>query len=338
MSHGPVMFSIEGTSLSSEEKIFLSHPAAGGVILFSRNYESPQQVTILIKEIHQIRPTGMLIAVDQEGGRVQRFKEEMTVLPAAANFSKLYEKSKTEAKQAAADVGWLMASELLALGVDFSFAPVLDIDFGCSTVIGDRSFGNTPEMVAELATSWARGAKEAGMISVGKHFPGHGGVEADSHLELPIDERSLETIEEEDLYPFRHLIENGLEGIMPAHVIYSKVDEAPAGFSEFWIKKVLRKRYQFSGVVFSDDLSMAAAEMAGSFSDRAYVALKAGCDMVLVCNNNEATAEVLDALTDYIDPVAQVRLMRMHGKNKSGQEKLKSDPRWVNTIKLIDEL
>lgn len=338
MSHGPVMFSLDGTELTDADRELLCHPAAGGIILFSRNYESPEQVSKLIQNIHQARSPGLLVAVDQEGGRVQRFKAQLTKLPPAASFSRLYHESRDAAKQAVRDVAWLMASELRTLGVDFSFAPVLDIDFGCSTVIGDRSFGNTPAMVADLAMSWEMGAKEAGMPSVGKHFPGHGGVSADSHLELPVDTRSLEAIEAEDLYPFRRLIENGLEGIMPAHVIYDQVDPQPAGFSEYWITRILRQAYRFPGVVFSDDLSMAAAEIAGCYADRAKQALAAGCDMVLVCNNTEATIEVLDALVDHIDPVAQSRIARMHGKQAISSAELKENLRWHRTLALIAEI
>lgn len=332
MTHGPVMFSIEGVNLASEYKEMLQHPAAGGVILFARNYESPAQVQALIEEIHQIRSPALLVAVDQEGGRVQRFQEGLTRLPAASGYEAIYNTSPKKAKAIARNAGWLMAAELRTLGIDFSFAPVLDVDVGCSTVIGDRSFGNRPDVVAELGASWVLGAREAGMVSVGKHFPGHGGVEADSHLELPVDRRSLETIEMEDLYPFRRLIENGLEGIMPAHVVYSEVDAEPAGFSRFWITTILRERYRFPGVVFSDDLSMAAAEMAGAYADRAALALDAGCDMVLVCNNDQATGETLDSLIDYADPVAQSRLARMHGKKKYDWITLKENKKWHDTV------
>lgn len=335
MTHGPVMLSLDGIELSPEEREMLRHPATGGVILFTRNFESPQQVHRLITEIHELRSPRLLVAVDQEGGRVQRFREGFTRLPPAGSFARLYEHSPKPAKRAAREIGWLMAAELRAVGVDFSFAPVLDVERGISRVIGDRAFGNDPETVSELALSWSLGAREAGMPSVGKHFPGHGAIAADSHHELPVDQREFEEIEKWDLFPFRRLIANDLEAIMPAHVIYEKVDEKPAGFSSKWIKQILRERMSFSGVIFSDDLSMEAAHVVGSYGDRAEIALDAGCDMVLVCNNPDGAAETLERLATYSDPVSQSRMARMHGRKKYTFDQLKEDSRWHGALEKL---
>ncbi len=338
MRHGPVMIDLLGTEITAEDRDLLRHPATGGVILFSRNFESPQQIYRLTEQIHKLRSPHLLIAVDQEGGRVQRFRDGFTPLPAAASFERQCGGGLDEARQAARDIGWLMAAELRAVGIDFSFAPVLDLNFGVSSVIGDRAFARSAEHVAQLAGAWALGAREAGMISVGKHFPGHGGVAADSHLDLPVDERTFEQIEQRDLRPFSHLIHNGLEAIMPAHVVYAACDPHPAGFSRFWLQEVLRRRLGFQGAIFSDDLSMAAAECGGCYADRARAALDAGCDMVLVCNNPDGAHEVLDSLDDYQDPVAQSRMARLHGRPARGIRQLRHDDRWQAATALAARL
>lgn len=335
MSHGPVMLDLRGTEILPEERPMLEHPAAGGVILFSRNYESPQQAYRLIRSIHEVRQPALLVAVDQEGGQVQRFRTGLTPLPPAMTYGGRYRADPNRAIRTACEVGWLMASELRAMGVDFSFAPVLDVDRGVSEVIGDRAFGDDPDVVADLALAWARGAREAGMPSVGKHFPGHGAVHADSHHELPVDDRDFEDIWLEDLLPFRRLIDNGLEGVMPAHVIYSQVDDRPAGFAPRWIRSILREMMGFQGAVFSDDLSMAAAHVAGGYPERAQAALTAGCDMVLICNNPQAAGEVLDALKVYADPVRQSRLVRLHGKGGTRLDRLHRNPRWHKAAALL---
>lgn len=335
MSHGPVMLDLEGPDLTAADKERLTHPACGGVILFSRNYESPEQTYRLIGQIHELRKPELLVAVDQEGGRVQRFRDGFTRLPPAAWYGHVYAESPKRGLRLAREAGWLMASELRACGVDFSFAPVLDLDLGVSGVIGDRAFAADPDAVGALAYAWAHGAREAGMASVGKHYPGHGGVREDSHHELPVDERSLEQIWDQDIRPFHHLIENGLEGIMPAHVIYREVDERPAGFSPRWLQSLLREELDFQGVIFSDDLSMAAAHVAGSYAERARLALDAGCDMVLVCNNPAGADAVLDAMADYHDPVSQSRLVRLHGRQAQPLAKLHESPRWRDAVQLI---
>lgn len=338
MLHGPVMIDLLGTELTAADHELLLHPATGGVILFTRNFRSPQQIYRLVGEIHELRSPHLLVAVDQEGGRVQRFREGFTRLPPAAAFDGRCGEDPRAARQAAREMGWLMAAELRAIGVDFSFAPVLDLNYGLSSVIGDRAFGARPDLVSQLAGAWMLGAREAGMVSVGKHFPGHGGVTADSHLDLPTDARALDELFERDLQPFARLIDNGLEAIMPAHVIFSACDPEPAGFSRFWLQDVLRGRLRFPGVIFSDDLSMAAAGHAGCYAERARAALRAGCDMVLVCNHPEGAHEVLDELTGYHDPVAQSRMARLHGRPARSMERLREDPRWRRAVELAAQL
>lgn len=335
MSHGPLMLDLQGVELTAVEREMLLHPAAGGVILFRRNFATPDQLRRLAADIHALREPKLFVAVDQEGGRVQRFCDGFTRLPPAAWFGRLYDENPQHALQAAQSVGWLMASELLAEGVDFSFAPVLDLGTGVSSVIGDRAFHRQASAVAEIGQSWIRGVHTAGMAAVGKHFPGHGNVVEDSHQELPVDTRRREDILMEDLLPFRRLIESGLEAIMPAHVIYQQASPELAGFSQYWLQQVLRHDLGFQGVIFSDDLSMAAAGEVGKVGARATAALRAGCDMVLVCNDQNSAAEVLDELKDHIDPTAQMRLIRMHGRSRLARNKLHQDKRWKSAVELV---
>ncbi len=332
------MLDLQGLEVTSAEKELLRHPATGGVILFSRNYASPEQVQQLVSEIHGVRSPALLVAVDQEGGRVQRFREGFTRLPPLAAFGRAYDENHQRALHMAQQIGWLMAAELRTVGVDFSFAPVLDLDVGISEVIGDRAFHKDPLVISQLAHAWMKGSHEAGMPSIGKHFPGHGCVAADSHHDLPVDHRSLTELQKQDLITFRNLIDYGLDGIMPAHVIYDQVSDELAGFSAFWLKEVLRRKMGFQGVIFSDDLTMAAAENAGTYAERADAALQAGCDMVLVCNNQPAAVQVLDHLKDYSDPVAHSRLARMHGHKSITRKKLTMDTRYHNALKIIDDL
>ncbi|BAO44066.1 beta-N-acetylhexosaminidase [Thiolapillus brandeum] len=338
MTHGPLMLDLESTILTAEERERLLHPAVGGVILFTRNYESPRQLETLVTEIHQLRSPALLVAVDQEGGRVQRFREGFTELPSASTLGTLYRQHPQQALDAARHLGWLMATELRATGVDFSFAPVLDLQTDISRVIGDRAFSSAPTIVGKLAFQWARGAREGGMPSVGKHYPGHGCVEADSHVDLPVDERHFSELWDSDLLPFRHMIANGIEALMPAHVIYANVDDKPAGYSQYWIQEVLRQRMAFQGVVFSDDLSMAAAGTAGTYAERAAQALDAGCDMILVCNNPQGAEQVLASLNDYCEPVSQARMARMHGKGHPDMAEIREDPRWRQAMDYLNLL
>ncbi|HKQ29700.1 MAG TPA: beta-N-acetylhexosaminidase [Burkholderiales bacterium] len=334
MKLGPVMLDVAGTALTAEERERLRHPLTGGVILFSRNYESPEQVRALVDDIHRVREPQLLIAVDHEGGRVQRFRSGFTVLPPMRRLGGLYDDEPEQARRLAENVGWVMAAELRAVGVDFSFAPVLDLDLGVSEIIGDRAFHSDPEAVADLAHALMRGIQRAGMAAVGKHFPGHGSVAPDSHVALPIDERSYAEIEAQDLVPFKRMIAHGLPGIMPAHVIYSRIDAQPAGFSSVWLKDVLRQRLGFQGVIFSDDLSMEGAKGAGDIVARGRLALAAGCDMVLVCNDPAATEKLLEGLGAHDDPASHRRLARLHGQPGPNRAQLIADRGYHDAVKL----
>jgi beta-N-acetylhexosaminidase len=317
MPLGFVMGDLSGIELAPEEREQLLHPAMGGVILFTRNYASPLQLARLTDEIHALRSPPLLITVDQEGGRVQRFREGFTPLPAMRELGSIFDSQPEPARNLARQVGFVLAAELRACGVDLSFAPVLDLDYGASHVIGDRAFHSDPAVVIDLARQLIAGLKQGGMGSVGKHFPGHGYVRADSHLEAPVDERNMAEIEQWDLAPFAALIQEGLSAIMPAHVIYPQVDRAPAGFSPVWLQDVLRGRLGFDGTIFSDDLTMEGAAVAGSVAERARTALHAGCDMLLVCNHPEQTATLLNQLEWQIPVLALTRLARLHGNPQS---------------------
>lgn len=306
---GALMLDIAGTTLSTEDCELLQAPQVGGLILFGRNIESARQVRDLTDHMRQIRPE-LLIAVDQEGGRVQRLREGFTRLPPMRLFGQLYAHNPDLAAQHAENCGWLMATEVLAVGIDLSFAPVLDLD-GISQVIGDRSFHAEIQVVTTLSLAFMRGMRRAGMATTGKHFPGHGSVLADSHVAMPVDHRSYEQLEQTDLQPFIQSL-SMLDALMPAHVIYPEIDTQPAGFSAIWLKNILREQLGFDGVLFSDDLSMQAAHVAGGADARILAALNAGCDMGLVCNQRHAARQALDALQDYPMP-NQSRLERMRG-------------------------
>lgn len=315
MGNGPVMLDVLGKQLTPEDEVRLRHPLVGGVILFARNYESPSQLAELTANIHALRTPPLLIAVDHEGGRVQRFREGFTRIPAMRELGKEWDKHPKHAKHLAQQAGFVLASELRACGVDFSFTPVLDVDYGASSVIGDRAFHSEPQAVAELAHSLLLGLRQGGMSTVGKHFPGHGFVCADSHLEIPVDERSYTDIELCDLIPFRQMVNYGLTAVMPAHVIYPRVDPMPAGFSKVWLKDVLRGELGFEGCIFSDDLSMEGATVAGGIVQRAQAALNAGCDMVLVCNKPDSADELLAGLKWDMPAPSRARLAQMHGRS-----------------------
>lgn len=309
---GPVMVDIEGSALSPADRKRLLHPACGGVILFARNHASPEQLAALTAELHALRDPPLLVAVDQEGGRVQRFREGFTRLPPMAAIGERYDEDPASATALAEAAGLVMAAELRRSGVDFSFAPVLDLRSDDSAVIGDRAFHADPRVVTVLAGAFIDGMAHAGMRATGKHFPGHGGVPGDSHLELPVDERGLEALRERDLLPFRALA-GRLGGMMTAHLLFPQVDDALPTFSPFWIREILRKEIGFHGLVFSDDLSMAGAAAAGGPVERAVRALEAGCDMVLVCNDPEAAGQVLSAVGKEAPPAARKRLLAMRG-------------------------
>lgn len=331
---GALMLDIAGTQLTQEDIQLLQAPQVGGVILFSRNIESPQQVRALTDHMRQVRPD-ILIAVDQEGGRVQRLKKGFTLLPAMGKFGERFLKEPEQALQLAEQCGWLMATEVLAVGIDFSFAPVLDIN-DISDVIGDRGFAKNVQDIIPLARAFMQGMKRAGMANTGKHFPGHGSVKADSHVAAAIDSRRFEEIEKNDMQSFVQL-QPQLDALMPAHVIYENVDPNPAGFSPFWIQKILRQQLNFDGVLFSDDLTMQAACVAGGADARIKAALAAGCDMGLVCNQREAACLALDAIKDLPLP-NQARLERMRGQipNIKIAEQLDLGSEWAETKHIIE--
>ncbi len=313
MGLGPVMLDVEGAELTSADEARLLHPMVGGVILFRRNFCSVSQLTALTKAIHELRTPSLLIAVDHEGGRVQRFHDGFTKIPAMRELGKIWDSEPVKARHFAEQAGYVLAAELRGCGVDFSFTPVLDMDYENSGVIGDRAFHRDPQAIAELAHSLLQGLKKGGMQTVGKHFPGHGFVAADSHLDIPVDERDFVDIELADLLPFQQMIHFGLTAVMPAHVIYPKVDARPAGFSPIWLQQILRGQMGFDGVIFSDDLSMEGATVAGNIVQRASAALNAGCDMVLVCNKPESADELLRGLHWQMPITSRARLAHMRG-------------------------
>ena len=294
-SAGRLMLDLAGTTLAEDEPALLCNPQVGGVILFARNVESRQQVEALVAEIRAVAPQ-LLIAVDQEGGRVQRFKQGFTRLPPMQQLGDLTHRDRVVGLALTRDCGWLMASEVIACGLDISFAPVLDVDRDTSSIIGDRAFSDQPQQVTDVAEAFIAGMNEAGMAATGKHFPGHGGIFADSHLEAPVDHRDWMQLSEHDLVPFVALADK-LGGIMPAHITFATIDPDSVGFSQFWLQQILRDKLGFDGVIFSDDLAMKGADVAGGYVQKAQLALDAGCDMILVCNDRQGALQVLDFMT-----------------------------------------
>lgn len=328
-----LMLDIAGAQLSAEDKEILDHPAVGGIILFSRNYEEPRQLQALCQSIRQVARHPLLISIDHEGGRVQRCREGFSAIPPMADFE-TYAADMEQATQWARQCGWLMASEVLACGMDFSFAPVLDVN-GISEVIGDRAFSADPAVIESIAGSFIDGMHDAGMPATAKHFPGHGSVLADSHIALPIDERELAEIEAHDLLPFKALA-GEFEAVMPAHVIYPAVDREPAGFSRIWLQQILREQLGFNGVIFSDDLSMEGAAVGGDFTQRAERALDAGCDMILVCNNRQAAVQVIDTVRM---PVPQRSYLdSMRGRSSLNWDERGQSKRWQQAQDVLTRL
>lgn len=303
---GPVMLDVAAYEVTAEEREILQHPLVGGVILFGRNYAEPEQLRALTAAIRAQRPD-VLISVDHEGGRVQRFRDGFTRLPAMRRLGEAWEADAAVAKARARHAGFVLAAELRAHGVDLSYAPVLDLDYGVSSVIGDRAFHRDPQVATELARAVVAGLGDAGMRAVGKHFPGHGAVTADSHVAIPVDGRSFEAVWAEDIQPFR-LLAGELGGVMPAHVIFENIDPRPAGFSPFWLQQVLRGKLGFDGVIFSDDLTMEGASVAGDIVARAEAAHGAGCDMVLVCNRPDFAVQLLDRWKPDVSSASSVRI------------------------------
>ena len=314
LARGPVILGIEGTELSDADHARLAHPLAGGVILFSRNFESCAQLKALTASIRALRTPTLLICVDHEGGRVQRFRDGFTAIPAMRRLGEMWDSDVALAAGEAQRLGHLLAGELRAHGVDFSFTPVLDIDFGASAVIGDRALHGNPNAVAHLASCLRRGLNAGGCAAVGKHFPGHGFIAADSHVDLPVDGRTLDALAVDDLIPFAVLSKEGLEAVMPAHVVYPAVDSVAAGFSRIWLQDILRGRLGFAGLIFSDDLGMAGAHAAGDIVARAEAAAAAGCDMVLACNDHGASDQLLSRWKPAAQPDLARRAARMEGK------------------------
>lgn len=329
----PVILDIIGFELNAQEKEVLGHPLVAGVILFTRNFYHIKQLKELVAQIRLYAKKEIVIAVDHEGGRVQRFKEGFTLLPAAGDLLKHC--AMKEAKELAYSSAWIMACELIACDIDFSFAPVIDIN-GISDVIGTRAFAELPQQVVELSTAYINGMKAVGMASTGKHFPGHGSVKADSHVALPIDSRTMDEILISDIMPFKSLIEkNALTAIMPSHIVYERCDSQPAGFSSYWLQKVLRNQLGFNGVIISDDLSMHGASFVGDHVTRARSALNAGCDLILACNDSDAAISILDALIiPKVQESSAITKMR-HQVNKCSMP-LNNNAIWIeNSQKLM---
>jgi beta-N-acetylhexosaminidase len=337
MSLGPLMVDIAGTELSAADVRVLAHPLVGSVLLFTRNYSNPRQLAELTASIRSLRTPHLLIAVDHEGGRVQRFREGFTRLPAARLLGKHFDEDRRDGLNLAQSVGWLLASELRAVGVDFSFAPCVDLDYGVSEIIGDRAFHSDPDFVAALAVATLSGMREAGMAAIAKHFPGHGAVVADSHIALPVDRREFADLEA-DIRPYRPLIDNNLAGIMAAHVVFPAVDALPASLSKRWITGVLRGELGFHGCVFADDLTMAGAAAFGDVIARAELALGAGCDVLPICNDRPSVELVLGRLGSAIGSAAsQARLVRMRARGEPPAD-LHANGHWQETAARIASL
>jgi beta-N-acetylhexosaminidase len=331
------MISIKGTVLDDEERRWLASRTIGGVILFTRNFAGLAELEALVAEIHALRSPPLLVTVDHEGGRVQRFRDPFLVLPAMRKLGHLHDSDARAARRAAVEIGWLMAAELLAVGIDLSFAPVVDLDLGLSEVIGDRALHRDAEVVADLAGAFADGMLAAGMVPTAKHFPTHAGAHADSHTDLAVDRRSYDELFD-DLLPYRRMIAAGLHSIMVGHVSFPALDELPASLSSWWIETELRGELGFSGAVISDDMHMAGAAAYGTPAERVARALTAGCDLVLLCNCPELVPDVIANLGEYSDPVAQLRLMRLRGRPGPDLATLRRAPRWQRARELIEAL
>jgi len=337
VSLGPLMIDLRGKTLAADERSWLESPLVGGVILFTRNFESVEQVRQLVAEIHAIRQPPLLVTVDQEGGRVQRFREPYFRLPPLRELGRLHDEDRELALRTAGAFGWLMAAELRAVGIDMSFTPCVDLDRGLAKVIGDRALHGRAEVVAALARRFAAGVRKGGMAVTAKHFPTHAGAHSDSHAEFAEDRRALADLDD-DLKPYRDLIANGLEAVMVAHVAFPAVDSQPASLSSWWIGRYLRGELGFKGAAISDDLSMAGASVVGSVEKRVQLALEAGCDLVLLCNAPEKVPGVLDSLKGYVNPTAQLRLTRLHGRGETDWENLHGSADWHKASALVAAL
>jgi beta-N-acetylhexosaminidase len=321
------MIDLRGTAIAADEREWLKSPLVGGVILFTRNFASVEQIRELVAEIHAVRQPPLLVTIDHEGGRVQRFRKHFFELPSFRALGRLYDEDRDRALKTASALGWLMAAELRAIGIDMSFTPCVDLDLGLSEVIGDRAFHKEARTVAALARRLASGAKRAGMAITAKHFPTHAGARSDSHTDFAVDRRSLDEIED-DLLPYRELIKVALPAIMIAHVSFPAVDDKPASLSRWWIQEHLRGELGFKGAVITDDVSMVGAAVVGPVEERVRLALAAGCDLVLLCNSPDKVPGVLEALHGYVNPSAQLRLTRLHGHGSYDWESLHDSAEW----------
>src|SRR3990167_3945620 len=329
---GSLIIDLKATELLPEERDMLAHPLVGGVILFSRNYESRQQLKCLCQAIRSAHSAPLLITVDQEGGRVQRFLNEFTKLPPMAIFGKLYEKHPDQACHLTRHCGWLMAMELLSVGIDLSLAPVLDLQIN-KRVIGNRAFHAHPQVVIHLATALIEGMNEAGMAAIGKHFPGHGSVIWDSHVILPHDERALNELEQQDMLPFKHAIQNHIAAIMPAHIVFSNVDLLPVTYSHYWLQDILRNKLGFTGIILSDDLNMEGANILHHYEDRVIAAREAGCDFTLLCNNHPGILQVLDKVPNKLFFVKNNTWNRLQSQPIT--ESIETNFRWQEANKML---
>ena len=336
---GSIMLDVSGFELTHEEIDILDHPLVGGLILFSRNYHDQKQLFDLVRHIRSVTRNDVIIATDHEGGRVQRFRQGFSDIPAMGSINRHTNENIQQSGYLCEQFGWLMAAELLAFDIDISFAPVLDIQ-GVSEVIGDRSFHQKPDIIVQLASDFIKGMHRAGMSATGKHFPGHGNVLEDSHVAMPIDKRSREDIFNLDMAIFKSIHQQGLlDAVMPAHVIYPEVDDLPAGFSETWIKQILRQELDFDGVVFSDDLSMQGAVQMGNIVERAELAITAGCDMVLVCNDPMGAVKVIDGLPSgmSLHKISIDRIKRLKKTSSLDFSNLKKTSEYQIASKVLDQ-
>ena len=331
------MLDIEGHALNPADRELLREPAVGGIILFTRNYASPAQLSDLVASIRAVRTPPLLVAVDHEGGRVQRFRDGFTAIPPMRYLGRQYDSDMQGALSLATAAGWLIASELRSMDIDLSFAPCVDLDWGLSEIIGDRAFHRKPGIVSVLSSAFCRGLRDGGMAAVAKHFPGHGAVVADSHEQLPVDRRSYGDLLD-DMRPYEKLIgARQLGGVMLSHIVYAELDPVPAGFSPYWIQTQLRQQMGFDGAVFCDDLSMKATKKFGSMAKRAQLALDAGCDMILICNDRAAAKAAVATLRDYSNPLSLVRLARLHGTGHVLRESLLTSDEWLSARQRIAE-
>jgi beta-N-acetylhexosaminidase len=334
------MIDLLGKELLADERELLRHPLVGGIILFTRNFDSREQIRQLIAEVRAVRKPPVLVAVDYEGGRVQRFRKDFTVLPPMRAIGQAFDQNHQAGLQLARQAGWLLAAELRAVGIDLSFGPVVDLDYGASSVIGDRAFHRESRVVSDLAVAMMHGMRDAGMCAVAKHFPGHGAVVADSHIALPVDRRRYVDMQQ-DIQPYTRLIDNQLPAVMAAHVVFEQVDSVPASFSRKWLVDELRGKLGFAGAVFSDDLSMEGASIMGPMPQRVRKSLAAGCDMVLICNNRDAALQALHELGVAAippDPVSQARLARLHGLPGLNQQELLASTQWQSCLAALSSL